>query len=274
VIKDDWQLRNLLGWDEPWYLQRYPDVAQACSRGAFFDGLQHYLLFGRHEGRYPSAAAEQARRSPLPARFSIGRYEVPSDWPVKGEPATTFLVRLSNGFFCDYLSGDVVLDIGYKGGGKEEAVPIFPHAFGIDLDYPGYDGLHLPFDDESVDAVFASHVLEHIPQYHTAIGEWFRVLRQGGFLVCIVPHQFLYEKRAGLPSKWNPDHKRFYTPAGLLREIEEALPSNTYRVRHLRDNDYGYLYSIEPDKHPGGCYEIELVIEKIVPPAWSLAGTP
>jgi hypothetical protein len=67
----------------------------------------------------------------------------------------------------------------------------------------------------------------------------------------------------------NPDHKRFYTPATLLAEVEESLPVNGFRVRHLADNDYEYDYSQSIDGYPEGCYEIELVIQKITRPPYS-----
>jgi SAM-dependent methyltransferase len=142
----------------------------------------------------------------------------------------------------------------------------------VDLDYPAYDGKKLPFPDESVDTLYSSHMLEHVADFRATIRDWHRVVRSGGFIVCVVPHQFLYEKRRSLPSLWNADHKRFYTPASLLREFETSLRPNTYRVRHLRDNDEGYTYGIGPEAHSGGGYEIELVVQKIAPPGWELAG--
>jgi hypothetical protein len=115
-------------------------------------------------------------------------------------------------------------------------------------------------------------MLEHVVDFRATIRDWYRVVRPGGFIVCVVPHQFLYEKRRALPSSWNADHKRFYTPAALLWEFETSLRPNTYRVRHLRDNDEGYTYEIGPEAHSGGGYEVELVVEKIRPPEWDLAG--
>jgi SAM-dependent methyltransferase len=202
----------------------------------------------------------------------VGRYEVPEDWPVKGEASRTFREKLQNGFFATYMAGEVTLDVGYRGA-FDDAVPIFPHAIGVDLDYPGYDGKILPFPDESVDAVYSSHMLEHVADFQTTIADWHRVVRPDGFIVCVVPHQFLYEKRRSLPSSWNTDHKRFYTPASLLREFEISLRPNTYRVRQLRDSDDGYSYGVGPETHAGGGYEIELVIQKIAPPVWELAGS-
>jgi len=188
---------------------------------------------------------------------------------VGAEARKTYAAKLDEGFIEKYLSGTAILDIGYKGY-ENDIVPIVPQAIGIDVDYPGYDGRSLPFPDESQDAVFSSHCLEHVNDAKATISEWFRVLRTDGFLVICVPHQHLYERKSSPPSRWNPDHRRFYTPATLLIDVEDTLKPNTYRLRHLADNDAGYDYSIPPDQHPGGCYEIELVIQKIRQPAWHM----
>ena len=175
---------------------------------------------------------------------------------------------LDGGFYARYLSGENVLDIGYSGY-LDGVKPITPSAIGVGLDYPGYDGKTLPFGDDSQDAVFASHCLEHIDDYRSAIREWFRVVRVGGHLVVSVPHQYLYERRLHLPSQFNADHRRFYTAASLLSEVEEAVDPIHFRVRHLEDNDRGFDYSIPPDRHAVGSYEILLVIEKIARPGYA-----
>jgi SAM-dependent methyltransferase len=262
-------------WDAEWYLHRYPDLAGAHAEGRLGDPLLHYLMHGKSEGRFPSAAAEiKATKASADVPSSVdhvmlGGCLVPFGWPVGGEAGKTFQVKLVSGFFSRYVRGPVVLDIGFKGG-TASPVPIFPHAIGVDLDYPGYDGRRLPFDDGSVDTVFASHVLEHVDDAKSALRDWFRVIRTGGSIICIVPHQFLYERKTALPSRWSGEHLRFYSPAALLRLVENALTPNSYRVRHLADNDLCYNYSDRPEQHPSGCYEIELVIEKIPPPLWSL----
>lgn len=184
------------------------------------------------------------------------------------EAIKTHKKRLYSGFYKDFMSG-VGLDIGYAGY-LTGIVPVLPDTIGVGLDYPNYDGLTLPFDDGSQDYVFSSHVLEHISDYKQVIRDWFRVVKPGGHIVIIVPHQFLYEKKKNLPSKWNEDHKRFYTPGSLLKEIEETLDPNTYRVVHLRDNDDGHNYEIPPEVHSNWCYEIECVIKKINKPSWEL----
>ena len=191
--------------------------------------------------------------------------------PPPTEAGKTYLARRINGFFDRFMAGGTVLDVGYKGYDNPRDITVVPHAIGVDLDYPGYDGLRLPFADESVDTVFSSHCLEHIASYQTVIQDWHRVLKFGGYIVCAVPSQLLYEKRKTLPSKFNQDHKRFYTPASLIKEFQESLDDNSYRIRHLEENDAGYDYSIGPEEHAVGGYEIVVVMEKIRKPNWRLA---
>lgn len=176
--------------------------------------------------------------------------------------------REATGFVARYLTG-IGVDVGYKGNGITNPTTVVPWAIPIDLETPGYDGRNLPHTN--LDFVFSSHMLEHVDDYVSTIKAWYDALKVGGHMVIVVPHKFLYEKREKRPSRWNADHRRFYTPASLLGEVEQALPPNSYRVRHLMDNDEGFDYSIGPDRHSGGCYEIELVVQKIVMPTWSLA---
>lgn len=188
------------------------------------------------------------------------------------ESCKSYQQKLDSGFWDRYITGPAILDIGFKGH-VEGHLPIMPTAIGIDLDYPGYDGVHLPFPDESQDAVYSSHMLEHTPDPIVILRDWWRVLKFGGHMIIAVPHAFIYERKLDIPhSKWNGDHRRPYTPARLMREVETALKPNSYRLRHLADNDLNYNYSIVWDQHPEGCYEIEAVIQKIRGPTWEVTG--
>jgi SAM-dependent methyltransferase len=191
------------------------------------------------------------------------------DWKPTGESLKSYKERLASGFFRRFMSGRLVLDIGYRGY-EPESRPVLRHAIGIDTGYPGYDGIRLPFDDGTVDTVYSSHLLEHIAEPCESIREWYRVVRVGGYIVTIVPHQYLYEKKLAPPSRFNRDHKRFYTPGRLMVEFEDALSPNSFRVRHLADNDRGHDYRIPAESHSNWCYEIELVIEKIASVPWEL----
>ncbi len=190
-----------------------------------------------------------------------------ADRKVGFESRKSYAAKIASGFFAKYLSGPNVMEVGYRGY-EDGNLPIVPQAVGVDVGYPGYEGATFPFADGSFDAIYSSHCFEHIPDWLGVLRDWYRLLKVGGFLVVVVPHQFLFERKRSLPSPINPDHKRFYTPRSLLGEIEAAFAENSYRVRHLVENDAGFDYSIMPYQGTDGCYEIELVIEKIAKPFW------
>lgn len=190
--------------------------------------------------------------------------------PVGYESRKAYRRRCETGFWDAFVRGPVVLDIGYRGG-LPDAVPILPGAIGVDMDFPGYNGVWLPFPDNSVDTVHASHVLEHVPSADRCLRDWFRVLRDGGTLILMVPHAYLYERRLSVPpSRWSSEHLRSYTPGSLLDDIESAFAPNTYRVSHLADIDDGYDYGLPITSHPTGSLEIECVLTKRQKPEWDV----
>ena len=79
--------------------------------------------------------------------------------------------------------------------GGQEAHPdwkIFDVESRSEVDYVGDAGDLSQFEDESIDAIYASHVLEHF--YHSlynemvfTLAEWHRVLKKGGELLISVP---------------------------------------------------------------------------------------
>ena len=203
------------------------------------------------------------RNSPMIARFHPDRF-------VGYESSKSYRQRCENGFWQKYIGTGSVLDIGYRGG-RDDALPICDGAIGLELGAWGYDGFNLPYADEFFGAVHASHVLEHVPGRLPTLREWWRVVREEGHLLLFVPHAYLYERRLTVPpSRWSPEHLRSYTPAGLLADIEAALSPNSYRVRHLADNDTDYRYELPIDVHPQGCLEIECVLQKITLPDWTI----
>lgn len=133
--------------------------------------------------------------------------------------------------------------------------------------------------DESYQTVYTSHILEHLSDPETGIRNWFRILKPGGYLIIVVPHRDLYEKKKELPSRWNPRHREgdeghafFYMPygdeppdtKGLTATINRALkdlPFDMYRDVFVRDE--GYDHSLPPEAHPVGEYSIEQIVRKL-----------
>lgn len=67
---------------------------------------------------------------------------------------------------------------------KEEEWRLCGRKRPVDVVAPGDD---LPFADDDVDYVFASHVIEHFPDPIRALREWLRVARR--YVVLVVPHR-------------------------------------------------------------------------------------
>jgi len=67
---------------------------------------------------------------------------------------------------------------------KREERRLVLHAVKVDVVAPGDE---LPFDDDSYDFVFSSHVIEHFPDPIKALFEWVRVARR--YVVVIAPHR-------------------------------------------------------------------------------------
>ncbi len=50
-----------------------------------------------------------------------------------------------------------------------------------------FDGIHLPFKDNSFDVIFSSNVLEHVRELQTLDREIWRALREGGTVIHVLP---------------------------------------------------------------------------------------
>lgn len=67
---------------------------------------------------------------------------------------------------------------------KREERRLVMHAVKVDVVAPGDE---LPFEDDSYDFVFSSHVIEHFPDPIKALYEWIRVARR--YVIVIAPHR-------------------------------------------------------------------------------------
>jgi ADP-heptose:LPS heptosyltransferase/predicted SAM-dependent methyltransferase len=114
--------------------------------------------------------------------------------------------------------------------------PIKPDVFVTDASDLGI------FADAQFDAVFSSHLLEHIEQQHVVktLKEWLRVIKAGGYLILYLPDETLYpkvgEEGANPDHKWNVSYK-------LLVELMQATRVSWDLVDWQR-RDAGQEYSL------------------------------
>ena len=178
-----------------------------------------------------------------------------------GETSRAHGRREREGFFEKYCRGEG-LDVGYGGDVIVDGCSGW--------DFRNGDAQYLSgVEDESFDFVYSSHCLEHMYDVQTALKNWFRVVRKGGYLLLAIPHRDLYEKKTQLPSRWNGDHKHMFLigraeppdTLDIVEEIKSALKN--YDIKYIKTCDEGHTIT-DPLVHSDGEYQIEIVIQKIV----------
>ncbi len=152
----------------------------------------------------------------------------------------------------DISDGDVVLDLGCGEGRHLHALYFAKrlHAVGVDLGFEDLckarrglelnpdlesnpqrycsfaqaDALTLPFPDGCFDLVLCSEVLEHIPDYQSALDEVYRVLKPGGTLAVSVPRTWpewiCWKLSPGGYANSPGGHIRIFRSGVLRRDIE------------------------------------------------------
>lgn len=147
--------------------------------------------------RPASLPARVAARLPLPARSRLER--VHGDWRTRWQ----LLRRRDSPFVTSYLQGLQGVEIGAASHNRFYLDAINVDRFGeADTVYKEAErriarsaarvdvvasGDALPFENNSYDFVFSSHVIEHFPDPIRALIEWRRVARR--YVVVIAPHR-------------------------------------------------------------------------------------
>lgn len=93
------------------------------------------------------------------------------------------------------------------------------------------------FADESMDFIFSSHLLEHIEDYASALEEWCRVVKHGGYMCLYLPDEDEYPKVGEEGA--NPDHKWNVS----YDKVMAAMPGTWQLVKFEKRND-GTEYSL------------------------------
>jgi ubiquinone/menaquinone biosynthesis C-methylase UbiE len=100
---------------------------------------------------------------------------------------SAMLAKISKSVVATDLPNESVVD---HAPGMAAAAELHKHLEIDNVNLVPCSAEELPFEDSSMDMVFSSHVLEHIPNQQEALNEIYRVLKPGGYHVCIVPVRF------------------------------------------------------------------------------------
>ena len=109
---------------------------------------------------------------------------------------------------------------------------VLPHAISVDNGHHEAFGHYIHADvrvescekmdifaSRSMDFVYSSHLLEHIENWQAALAEWWRLVKEDGYLVLYLPHADFYPL-VGEPGA-NPDHKWNVRPEYIITEMEK-----------------------------------------------------
>ena len=136
---------------------------------------------------------------------------------------------------------DNILDLGCGSGEEAAQLAILTGAdvCGVDINkkfdekskelatLENYDGLHLPFADNTFDAVYSFHVLEHAENVQLVLKEAQRVIKQNGIAYFGVPNRERFLGYIGMR------HKSFY------QKLRQNAIDWKYRLSGRFENRYG-----------------------------------
>lgn len=154
-----------------------------------------------------------------------------------------------------YVIGNC-LDIGSQGD------PVVPWAIQVELpesefekysggsklDQAGVwrgDGRKLPFREQTIDAVYSSHLIEDFADWITALREWDRVLKPGGNMVILTPDNDLFDASIAKGQPPNCAHRHCGKPGEISDLLKKYIhPYNVIRdsLTNLFPGDYSILF--------------------------------
>jgi len=101
----------------------------------------------------------------------------------------------------------------------------------------------LPFNNDSLDFVYSSHLLEDFADWTPLLKEWVRVLKPGGKLIVLIPDRELWVAACEKGQPPNDAHRHEGKP-GELSTYAEALGLKVLedRLTNVFEGDYSILF--------------------------------
>jgi len=176
----------------------------------------------------------------------------------------------------------------HLGCGKRNFGPDWVHIDGGDFSHlHSHDITKLPFENNSVDLIYSSHVLEYFDREEVTnvLKEWYRVLKIGGMLRVAVPDFKMMTTKylidgceldlflGPLYGKWSMGNKTIYHKTAYdFLSLKRVLQSNGFRgiqeydwrnTEHSHIDDHSQSYLPHMDKENGTLMSLNIECYKI-----------
>ena len=164
---------------------------------------------------------------------------------------------------------------------KQEEIKLCGEALPVDIVSPGDK---LPLDDNSVDFVISSHVIEHFPDPIKALKEWYRVVKPGGYLYIIAPHKdrtFDKERSRSTLAELIERHETGKVPETLndhcsvwiTEDFVELIGWLGWNILHVQDTDdkvgNGFTIVVQVAKDNAPRLNVAKTSASPLQPAWA-----
>jgi SAM-dependent methyltransferase len=168
---------------------------------------------------------------------------------------------------------------------KQEEIKLCGTSLPVDIIAPGDQ---LPLEDNSVDFVISSHVIEHFPDPIKALREWYRVVKPGGYLYIIAPHKertFDKERPRSTLAELIERHEAGRQPEVLnehfsvwiTEDFVELIQWLGWNILHVQDTDdkVGNGFAVVVQVQKGGATQLNAAARVAKPaaspllPAWA-----
>jgi len=123
--------------------------------------------------------------------------------------------KLNLGCGKDIKEGYINLDIVDYGGNRIHDINTFPY----------------PFEENYFDEIYASHILEHLNNFHNSITELYRILKPNGIFYCSVPVPERKKSTAVI-------HGKLYS----LDDLKKLFENKKFNFRPFPDENGALLY--------------------------------
>lgn len=103
---------------------------------------------------------------------------------------------------------------------------------------------HLPFNDDSLDFVYCSHLLEDFSDWLPVLKEWVRVLKPGGRLVVLLPDKTRWRQACAAGQPPNDFHRHETDGPGEIQGYAEKLDCSLVECgfTDCHPGDYSVLF--------------------------------